>query len=57
MAYPYPDLIRMNKAKDLRHKGLSIREVARVMKAHPKSVQRWLSYSVDELSTHRFVPA
>lgn len=51
MPYPKPDIEMVNKVKDFRAKGLSFRQIAKLLEKDVKTVYRWASYSVGKLST------
>jgi len=51
MPIPYIDTKRALEAHDLRKKGLSISQIAKIMNSHKATVHRWLSDDVSKLST------
>lgn len=51
MPHPKPDIEMVKKVKDLRSKGLSFRQIAKLLERDVKTVYRWASYAVGKLST------
>lgn len=51
MPYPKPDLEMVKKVKDFRAKGLSFRQIAKLLEKDVKTVYRWASYDVGKFST------
>lgn len=49
MAKPTPDITSVKKVRSLRSKGLSYREISRVIQKDLKSIYRWAHYDVGDL--------
>ncbi len=50
MPEPYPDQEMIEKVKAYHKKGLSFREIAKLLEKDVKNVYRWYQYGVGELS-------
>lgn len=51
MAKPFPNQEMIKKVKQYRKKGLSFRQIARVLNKDVKNVYIWYKHSVGNLST------
>ncbi len=56
MPKPTPDLVMVEKVKQLRKKKLSFRQIAKLLGKDLKNVYLWHSYSLRELSTDDRLP-
>jgi hypothetical protein len=51
MPIPKPDMAMIKKVKEFRSKGLTFRQIAKILEKDVKTIYRWASYSVGKLST------
>lgn len=51
MPKPTPDIQGIKKFLELKSKGLSYRQIGKLMDKDPKTLTRWNNYSVGKLST------